>query len=243
MLPLLATVDEVRARLTFGPGLEDVERAIEGALQASTTILRSRIRTKFDYVSGKQDLFQVRATHVEAYPAPSVLLLESRPLFNPHTGLFPSSPLYTVELLTNQGFILNASAVSVEAATLIQNFNDPNLVWDLRNFEDGADHVSVDPEKGVVFIHQLNLEGLFVRVTYDAGFTVNSENVYEIPDEYLWLKEMAILHSEIMLDANPVIRREDGAAAQVEVLNRQLLMMYDEHVRYKPSAVKPLIRT
>jgi len=242
---LLATIDDVRGEMTFDD-IPDVENAIAGALKASTRVLERRLRTDFDFAA-RSDTFMVSPTRVQSIPDPQILSNLTAPRrARVGTGLFANSPLYTTEFSLNYGFITSTALadLTVQSATLIGHFTDgdADTVSDLRVFEgDSLDHTFTSQEDGRVYVQQVDVRGLFVRIEYTAGFTVASDDVYEsVPN---WLVRAAILHTQIMLDKNPVIRRPEGAESMIEVLLTELNHIIDEKTRYHPNAVKPLNST
>lgn len=239
---LLASVDDVRAELTFDD-IPDVDKAIEGALKSSTRVIERRLRTDFDYAA-RVDTFMVSPNRPASIPQAQILSnLNSPQRARVGTGLFANSPLYTTEFHLNHGFVESVALVdfTVVTATMIAHFGDTSLESDIRVFEgDGFDHTFTSQEDGRVYIQQVDVRGLFVRIGYNAGFTVASDGVYD--DVPGWLERAAILHSQIMLDKNPVIRRPEGAESMIEVLLQQYNQIIDEKVRYHPAAVEPLNR-
>ncbi len=237
---LLASVADVRAELTLDD-LPDLDRAIFGALKSATHVLQRRLRTDFDY-GVWEDTFMVDPNRPGSRPQvqlTSHLVTPQRARVG--TGLFANAPLYETQFHLNHGFVgstLKADFTVVSATTMF-NFDDADLVADLRTFEgDGKDHTFVSTEDGRLYVQQVDVRGLFIRVGYIAGFTVASDNVFEgVPS---WLEQAAILHAQIMLDKNPVIRRPEGAESMIEVLTRELNYIIDEKTRYHPSAVSAL---
>lgn len=238
---LLAQVEDVRNELTFSD-IPDIETAIEGALKATTRVLERKLRTGFDLAT-YTDYFLIPPDAVLSQPRQQQSVGTIQPAWQRFTsGIYANSPLYGTEIALNNGFLLDPSAVTVQAATMIPYFTDgdPNNVADLRAFEaDGLDHTLVTTE-GRIYIMQVDVRGLYIEVVYQAGFTVASDNVYDnVP---AWLEEAAILHAQIMLDKNPIIRRPEGAESQIDVLLRQVNTIIDENIRYFPGAHKPMNR-
>lgn len=239
---LLASVEDIRMRLTFDEGTT-VDNAIEGALLSTTPILESRLRTKFTRVDGEEEYFQIRKVHSEEFPAPTPFL-NSAPNRIRRGGLFANAPLFTLECLLRRGFIseTDTTNLKVEAATLIPNFADPNLTWNLREFDDGLDHTFVDTERGMVTIHQLDVSGMFVRITYNGGLTVASDDLYDLTADQNWLKELAILNTLLILNAHPVVRPEGDLDAFMDAVKDDYETIYKDHMRYVPSAARPMTR-
>lgn len=239
---LLASVADVRAELTFDD-MPDVDTAIEGALKSSTHVLQRRLRTDFDFVA-REDTFMVDPTRQLSIPRPQILTnIQSPRRARVGTGLFANSPLYTTEFHLNHGFLTSTAIadLTVKAATLINHFGDSSLESDIRVFDgDGEDHTFTSAEDGRVYVTQVDVRGMFVRINYTSGFTVASDLVFD--DVPGWLERAAILHTQIMLDKNPVIRRPEGAESMIEVLLREYNQIIDEKVRYHPGAVKPMNR-
>lgn len=239
---LLASVAAVRAELTFDD-IPDVDAAIEGALKASTHVLQRRLRTDFDYAV-REDTFMVDPTRQLSIPKPQILSNLTAPRrARVGTGLFANSPLYTTEFHLNHGFLTSTALadLTVKAVTLINHFGDATLESDIRVFEgDGEDHTFTSAEDGRVYVTQVDVRGLFVRIGYTSGFTIASDMIFD--DVPAWLERAAIIHSQIMLDKNPVLRRPEGAESMIEVLLREYNQIVDEKVRYHPGAVKPMNR-
>lgn len=237
---LLASVEAVRDELTFDD-IPDVDKAILGALKSTSRVLERRLRTDFAFAA-VTDTFMVDPTRKLSIPQLQI----STNLVTPRrsrvgTGLFANSPLYETQFSLSRGF-LDSTAIAdltVVSATMINHFGDSSLEADLRNFEgDGEDHTFTSAEEGRLRVLQIDVRGLFVQATYNAGFTVASDDLYD--DVPGWLETAAILHSQIMLDKNPVLRRPEGAESQIETLLFQYNEIIDEKIRYHPSAVKPL---
>ncbi len=237
---LLASVADVRDELTFDD-LPDVDKAILGALKAATRVLERRLRTDFTFAA-YEDTFLIDPNRIQSKPSAQV----SSNLTTPRrarvgTGLFANSPLYETQFHLNHGFVTSSAIadLTVKSATMIHHFGDASLESDLRDFEgDGEDHTFTSAEDGRVYVYQIDVRGLFVRIGYNAGFTVASDDQFEgVP---AWLEEAAIMHAQIMLDKNPVIRRPEGAESQISVLLHELNFIIDEKKRYHPSAISPL---
>jgi hypothetical protein len=238
---LLASVDDVRNEMTFDD-LPDVDTAIEAALKATTRVLERRLRTDFDYGT-HTDTFLVSPKWVPSQPLPQVVTNTVVPTrARVGTGLYANSPIYSTEFKLNHGFLTLLDTATVYSATLIPYLDDSGLRANLRAFEgDGLDHTFFGDEEGRLYVSQIDMRGLYVQVNYTAGFTVASDLVYDnVPD---WLVRAAIIHAQIMLDKNPVIRRPEGAESQFEVLKMELDAILREKSRYFPAAVKPMNRT
>ncbi len=238
---LLASVDAVRTELTFDD-IPDIEAIIEGALKSAGRVIASRLNTEFDYTA-RTDTFMVSPTRQLSIPQGQVASNLAPPRARVGTGLFSNSPLYTTEFSLNHGFLVSDSLadLTVKSATMIPHFGDADLESDLRVFEgDSLDHTFTSLEDGRVYVQQVDVRGLFVRIEYIAGFTVASDGLYDgVPG---WLSRAAMLMAEIMMDRNSIIRRPEGAEGQIEVLLHEYKQIIDQHLRYHPGAVKPLNR-
>lgn len=238
---LLASIDTVRTELTFDD-IGDIEDIIEGALKSATTVIASRLNTDFEQAA-RVDTFMVNPNRQLSIPKEQVASNLAPPRARVGTGLFANSPLYTTEFSLNHGFLTSddLADLTVKSATLIAHFGDETLESDLRAFEgDSLDHTFTSLEDGRVYVQQVDVRGLFVRIEYTAGFTTASDGLYDnVP---AWLQRAALLQAEIMMDRNSVIRRPEGAEGQIEVLLREYNVIIDQHLRYHPGAVKPLNR-
>lgn len=240
---LLASVDAVRTELTFDD-VTEVDNAILGALKAASAVLARKLRTDFDFAS-YTDTFMVPPNHAHSAPQPLASNLFASPRVVSTQGLLASTNVIMTQLHLNHGFLTSTSLtdLTVKTSQLFAHFSDGNSnnISDIRVFPaDGLDHIIPDTEAGLIYLSQVDVRGLFVQVEYTAGFTVASDDVYD--DVPFWLEEAAILHTQIMLDKNPVIRRPEGAESQISALLTQFNTIIDEKVRYHPAAVKPLGR-
>jgi hypothetical protein len=216
MQPLLISIQEVMDRLGF-TNTVDIPEAVAGAIRASTQALASEIRTELDLVTAQVDTFRVDRDTPWRTPG-----------FVHH------------EFKLRRGFVTTADSGTflAVAAKRMRELDDANVRVDLRAYESDIteDLLSIDLEKGFVSVDGYALNGHFVRMTYDAGFAVDTDDEYQgVPN---WLKEAAYLSAAISLDANPIIRRDDEAPAQVDELSRQLRAIMSNRVRYAPAAIK-----
>lgn len=108
---------------------------------------------------------------------------------------------------------------------------------------DLAAYIDPDLEKGLVTISEINLENVFIRAAYTAGFQPSEDNpeLYDADDVPEWLIEAASLKTMIIYDtANPTVRRENAGTKDLEVMKGTLDAIITSHVRYHPQALKGL---
>lgn len=238
---LLASIDTIRSELTFDD-IPDIEDIIVGALKSAGRVIASRLNTEFDYAN-RVDTFMVNPNRPLSIPMEQMPSNRATTPATVGTGVWAGSPLYTTQFSLNHGFLVSDSLtdLTVKSATMIANFGDSTTEADLRNFEgDDLDHTFTSLEDGRVYVQQIDVRGLFVRIGYISGFTVASDGQYEgVPS---WLERAAIIQAEIMMDRNSVIRRPEGAEGQIEVLLGEYRQIIDQHLRYHPGAVHPLNR-
>lgn len=213
--PLLIGIDEVMGRLSFS-STQDIREAVEGAIRAATASMVGTLRTELDAATAREDLFRVTESG-------------AREGFTHH------------ELILSRGFVSDVTTANFLAVSAphIRQLDDVSIRTDLRAFafETTEDTLSIDAERGLVSVDDVDLKGQIVRMTYNAGFSVDTDDEYEATPN--WLVEAAYLAAAIALDANPIIRRDDEAEAQLNKLQRQLDVIVQSHVRYAPRALRP----
>ena len=161
----LISVDALRERLTAND-VAFVNNLIEDVLQATTVILRSLIRVdSFDSIVGGSEVFFLGAGYSDIYG---------------------SMPLFRLK----NGFVSNV--VVKLHTTRVDISTDGELIdTDYLIIDEEAGTVKVDRVFANVAVLNFDIQNSYFEITYDSGFSVNGQDVYESVPE--WLKEMAVL--------------------------------------------------
>ena len=221
-MAMIVSIDRVRTRWSASNST-DVRNAIQGAIEAGTLELEGLCSSPFALAT-VIDTFFVRT--MDMY------------------GWGPTRR--TKQLLLSRGFLTGApSAVRASADPIdLANGNGDDLValnnWYLDNLE-----------SGVGTIENYDATGLYVRVTYQAGFVLggdgDTEDTYGMSGVYLncpdWLIEAGVHAATIQAEMNAALRAllkgsiEEGPSGTT--LRTQLTSILATHSRYSPLAVKP----
>lgn len=212
MAKLLNTVAAVRARLTLNSGV-DVNAAIESALLAATSVLKTRVRTgELDQVA-RTDVFYVIRPWEDTGPTGAT---------RQHVRLTLSAGFVTggiTSIKTATSYAGLATATALTAAEL------PRIL---------------DANKGFVTLES-GMGDTYVEVVYTAGFTddAGSPALYtpgEVPD---WLEEAAMLQAIVLLEGNSLFELQDRSL-EVKEAAMALNDLVNDHIRYRPSGYDPI---
>lgn len=229
-MALLMLVSTFRDRTTFSD-TTDGNNAIDMALRVATQVVAADLRTELTYTTSITDTFRVRRSHI--IPG------------EPHPAVFQSryrqrvSDIFYTKFLLRQGFLTDASAVTAYSASSIPRLSVVADRDDLRSADaDSEDHLEIDTVRGVVDIWGLDLSMKYVNITYDAGFDVDTDELFDGTPE--WLKELGYLQAAVALDTNMVLRPQEQFGASTTMLQRQIRTILEPRVRYEPLAVRPI---
>lgn len=194
-----------------------------------------RSRTGFD------DIPDVNAAFSSALSAAtSTLSQELRTAFTSgsYTDLFFVDSVFKmgatirVPLLLKRGFVSGVTTATCAS-----------LRADLVTGADISSYLLLDSERGMVTVLDYDVSGMYVSITYNAGFAADDSNseIYEQGSVPTWLKDAASLQALITIDtANPTLRREDKGGGDVDVMRSQLETLLTSRKRYLPQALRSL---
>lgn len=210
----LVKVDDVRGRGRLAD-IDEINDALSLSIDAATLHLEALIRTKF-----------TQATYTDKYWIDS----EERPF----TDQF-------ITLYLKNGYVDSGSSVTVRVSSTLEDLATADPI--------DAAYLHIDYEKGLVMITGTDAirtmwstpNRMFCQITYTAGFT-SSNTAYgavataaEVPD---WLKEAATLTAVGFFNGDDNCTAED-AKSKGGGLN--IFQLSQGHIRFEPSAIKPLI--
>lgn len=140
---------------------------------------------------------------------------------------------YSVYLQTNNGFIDSDSLSVVYAETKAE----------LATGTDITEYCTVDYVKGKILIAGLNLDSLWVKVSYSSGFTVTEDDPITYENVPSWLERAAVVQSVLEFDrANPDFRKENsGTRINMEELQVHLNGAVSKHIRFLPYCLMPVM--
>lgn len=232
----LTTVEHVRDMIgveSFG----DMDRAIGRYLDLATYTLAEILRVR-DFARTEQtDYFRVDRTYRKTSPVP-VRRNVGQGVWR-ETGSV--SVLLETRLSLRNGFLDSVAKDDLPVVTApLRDDVDGTSFDDVRDWPvTGQDYVTGFAEQGLLVIQDVDLSGRYVKVgPYSSGFYEDSDGVAEGAPE--WLRQLAAVETVLMLNANPVIRRDDqpeGFEAAHRAIKQQLV---DRHTRYTPGAHKPV---
>lgn len=232
----LTTVEHVRDMLGV-ESYNDMDRAIGRYLDVVTYSLAEALRVRTFDRTEQTDYFRVDRTHQERSPIP-VRRNVGEGVWR-ETGSV--SVLLETRLSLRNGFLASTTAADLPVVTAaLRDSVDGTNFDDVRSWPvTGQDYVTAFAEEGLLVIQDVDLSGRYVKVgPYTTGFYEDSDGVAEgVPD---WLKQLAAIDAVLMLNANPVIRRDDqpdGFEDAHRAMRRQIV---ERHVRYFPGAFKPI---
>lgn len=225
MAVLLQSVEELRSKLAYGVGNDDVDEAIKSALEKATTTLEGSLRTPFA-AGTATDTFMARKLS------------------------FGATGLQTVaKLKLSRGFVDTAQTITARAAATLAGLDDVDEYTDLRD-NDGVDHLIVeDDEKGKIMIVDYSFLGIargYVRISYTCGFSNDQADPPLYTGIPAWLETMAEIQAELHTMTNPVMNpgldtasnKTIGEPARVKELRSALEVMLQDHCCYAPGYAK-----
>jgi hypothetical protein len=141
-----------------------------------------------------------------------------------------------VDLLLSQGFLLVPPAVTVRSAGTVGDFGTTSEV-------DMSTYASVSNEVGTVSMLDSGISDRYVRVSYTAGFlkdasTPQQYRATDVPD---WLKTASRLQAILHMYDNPVTKVKELPIGDQTMLDTQLIAVIDQHIRYRPLALSPVL--
>lgn len=150
--------------------------------------------------------------------------------------------LLQTEFLLSTGFVTQIT--KMESSTGFDLFGGTDVV-------DRLGTTRLDKDRGVIKSVTPDYTGMFVQITYEAGFDVSGTDpdMYEAVDVPPWLQEAAKVMAMMSLANNPVVRAVDdggGSYAGIAnhptgVLRRQLEDLISVKRRYAPLAHMPVM--
>jgi len=146
----------------------------------------------------------------------------------------------TQQLQLSAGLLASDPSSIVVAASLAALADSPTQLL-------GELDVLVDREKGLVTIER-DLSGMYVRVSYEAGFTqLASGEVAVYQGVPAWLQEAGVVAAYLQAEMNPSIRAYvaqslDGGPSPGTIAS-QLDAVIARHLRYAPIALSPIHTT
>lgn len=236
---LLAPEKDVRLAL----GVADNERyneTIRQFLLGATFSLTASLRTEFDRVT-HADVFYVRESQKDDdsiyYDRPRQGRAWTVDGQLRYVGDQPRT-----RLLLSQGFVDSAQAISIRSAGTIGGLTDSSVFTDLTSAE-GVDTV-IAYEQGGVQVWNADLSGYFVRVEYTAGFDTTAGTdppLYDQTQVPKWLQRLAQITALMSLTTHPLFTESNKSAEfGAKALHAQAQALIAKHVRYAPSALRPL---
>ncbi len=232
-MPLLRSVEETRERLGYSAD-NDRDEAIEAHLETAVETLSDQIRTEIDRVD-TVDTFFVRASLRSPLGGSN-----RRPAAGRGEGIASGAAAATT-LLLSRGFLDSSTTVTVLAAGSENDLSDSALRTDLRSAPGtGIDHVSIDYDRGVLRVNDYGLDGVYVRVTYKAGFLDDDATPAVFQDLPTWLVRGNDLETRILVNSDSVFGRDEVKKDEQDRLEQRLSVILMKHARYIPLAEKPI---
>lgn len=237
-MALLQSVESLRIRLGLSD-IDDVNSALEGALEMATASLQASIRT---------DL--VRATVVDTFfvknslefPAPFHGRRWRADASSGGSARVSGASSLTLKL--SRGFIDSAVDITAFAAPEEVYLTDSSRRQDLEDVG-SKNRLTVSYEKGVARIQDYSFQSDYVQISYTAGLNTDGST----PDVYtgvpVWLRETALIKAQILINSNPVYaiqRGERDGLTRTEIISLQATIstILLSKSRYSPMARKPI---
>lgn len=230
-MPLIRSVDSTRDRLGFGVDA-DRDAAIESHLDTAVETISDRIRSELTRVD-VVDTFFVRFT----LRSPIGTGGRKRPATSRNTGIAIAGSS-TTQFLLSRGFVA-ASDITVFAAGTEDALDDTSLRTDLESVS-SVDHTMVEHERGVLRVQDFGLDGVYVRVTYRAGFLDDGATPSVFADTPEWLVRANDLETRILVNSDSVFGRDKVEKDEQDRLESRLSSILLKHARYIPTAEKPI---
>jgi len=150
----------------------------------------------------------------------------------PSMSLRQADNIYRTRLALSRGFL---TSLPVARMGLVY----PSIETDGELL--GAETMAVNMQKGELVLSGADMNGMYVRVMYDAGYEV-TDGEFDVDALPNWLVQATILQAVILLDSmHPKMRMESGADKSVAQLNKTLAAILTSKQRYFPSAVHPIV--
>ena len=232
-MPLLRSVEETRERLGYSAD-NDRNEAIEAHLETAIETISDQIRTEIDRADIVDTFFVRFSLRSAAGP------VNRRPVTGRGQGITTYGAA-TTTLLLSRGFLDSGTTVTVLAAGTEAGLSDTALRTDLRSAPGtGVDHVSVDLERGSLRINDYDLAGVYVRVTYKAGFLDDDASPAVYQDTPSWLIRANDLETRILVNSDAVFGRDEVNKDEQDRLELRLSKILLKHSRYVPISEKPV---
>ena len=236
-MPLIRSVEETRERLGYSAE-DDRDIAIESHLETAVETISDQIRTEIDRAD-IVDTFFVRFSLRDSNSAYSSNRRPSAARTG-GTGINTGSAA-TVQLLLSRGFMDSGEAITVYAAGTEDALSDDALRTNLMNASGtNIDYTSFEYERGILRVNDFGLDGVYVRVTYKAGFLDDDASPPVFQDTPAWLIRAADLETRILVNSDAVFGRDDVRTEEQNRLELRLSKMLMKHARYIPTAEKPV---
>lgn len=234
-MAVLKKVAQMRKRLGYDD-IATINDAIEEALESATVVTEDAIRTNLARATVDDIFFVVRGQEFNIR-ATTRFSNRTRPFGI--QGLTPSGAVAT-ELKLNRGFVDSGETIQVEAANTLRNVlgTGDGQLTDLKSPDD---FTLLEADKGVMRIHEFLLTNCYVRVRYTAGFATDGG----CPEKLVvgagneWVEELGALFTTLLLNGNPVVRRDPMDEMQVKTIRSQIDKIILNNPRYAPGAWKP----
>lgn len=234
-MPLLRSVEETRERLGYSAD-NDRNEAIESHLETAVETLSDQIRTEIDRAD-IVDTFFVRASLRSSLSGQGN---SRRPAYGRGLGIASGSAAQT-QLLLSRGFLDSAEAITVYAAGTEDALSNSALRTDLQQASGtNIDYTQFDYERGILNVSDCGLDGIYVRVTYKAGFLDDDATPPVFQDVPVWLIRANDLETRILVNSDAVFGRDSVSSEEQNRLESRLSKIMMKHARYIPTAEKPV---
>ena len=232
-MPLIRSVESTRDRLGFSVD-NDRDAAFESHLETAVETISDRIRSEIDRVD-VVDTFFVRFS----LRSPIGTGGRSRPATSRNTGIAVAGSS-TTTLLLSRGFVVDIGAgMTIHAAGTEDSLDDSAIRSDLKSVS-SIDHTMIEAERGVVRVQDFGLDGVYVRVSYRAGFLDDGASPAVYTTTPAWLVRANDLETRILVNSDAVFGRDKVEKAEQDRLEMRLNNILYKHARYIPTAEKPI---
>lgn len=233
-MAVLQSVEKIRKRLGYDD-IEVVNDGIEAALESATIAIEDAIRTDLLRATVQDIFFIVQS---RTYVARSAATRGGYYAGQPRG--FATGVTSTTELKLTRGFVDSGETIEVFISDSVRNAlgTGDGTRFDLK---DPDDYTLLEADKGVLRIQDYEAGNSYVYVTYTAGWLTDggSPNKIVVPDGQKWLEEAAALKTTLILNGNPVVRKEEMDEAQLKTVQAQLDNILISRSRYAPGSWKP----
>ena len=232
-MPLIRSVESTRDRLGFSADA-DRDAAFESHLETAVETISDRIRSEITRVD-VVDTFFVRFT----LRSPLGTGWRKRPATSRSTGIAIAGSS-TTTLLLSRGFVTDiGSGMTIFAAGTEDALDDSAVRSDLKSVA-SIDHTMIEAERGVVKVQDFGLDGVYVRVSYRAGFLDDGATPAVFTSTPAWLVRAGDLETRILVNSDSVFGRDKVEKAEQDRLESRLQNILTKHARYIPTAEKPI---